>query len=214
MDKRLQLIAHLYGEEIDGLEPLDALLEDPDLHREFRLLQEARFALDHRKRARPDPGAIEAVLAAARPPNAGRPPLRLVRLRRVLVPMTAVAAVLLVFILNMPLTQRSDPAVAPAEMEEATADVASAESLLRSLPPAAPEPAPAALAEAKSEAGPAGEEASWGSGRDVRPLSRRIAMLRSAGVDAWDGDAVPLEMLPEETGNRDLLPAGARRPGN
>lgn len=213
MDKRLQLIAHLYDEEIEGLEPLETLLEDPDIRREYRLLQEARFALDHRERTRPDPRSIDAILQAARPSATDRPPLRLVRIRRVMIPVMAAAAVFLVFVLNTPLTQTSDLTMAPSEMEETLAGNTPAESLLRSLPPAAPEPASPMLAEAKSEADRSEDEATWDSGRDVRRLSRRIEALRAAGVDLWDGEAVPLEMLPDETGRSDLLPAGAR-PGN
>ena len=209
MDRRLQLIAHLYEEDIEGLEPLDRLLEDPDLKKEYALLRESRFALDHRTRARPDPASIEAIVAAARPAKADRPPLRLVRMRRVLVPAMAAAATLLFVFLKLPVDQSG--ALKDAAPQEETA---SAESLLRTLPPAAPEPAPAALAEAGMEAETVAEVPTWDSGRDLRRLSRRIAALKAAGVEDWDEEAVPLEMFPTEAGSQPLLPVGASRPGN
>ncbi len=211
MDRRLQLIAHLYEEEIEGLEPLDRLLEDPDLRQEYTLLRESRFALDHRARVRPDPASIDAIVAAARPAKADSP-LRLVRMRRVLVPAMAAAAALLFVFVRLP-ADDSDVLQNAAPREE----VASAESLLRTLPPAAPEPAPPALADvadAGLEAEAVGALPSWDSGRDLRRLSRRIATLKAAGVEDWDEEAVPLEMLPTESGDRTLVPVGANRPGN
>jgi hypothetical protein len=231
MDRKLQLIAHLYGEEVDGLEPLDELLRDPELRDEYRALRESRFALDHRAQVRPDARSIDAIMAAARAPSADRPPLRLVRIRRLMTPVMAAAAVLLVAVLTVPrmMTDASrgpqgadgqavapqvagEATVTPQAADEAKSAVSPAESLLRSLPPAVPAPATLASAEALADA--ADDLTSWDSGRDVRRLSRRIAALRAAGVDEWDGEAVPLETLPDEAGRNDLLPAGARRPGN
>jgi hypothetical protein len=233
MDRKLQLIAHLYEEKVDGLEPLDELLLDPELRDEYRALRESRFALDHRAPVRPDPRSIDAIMAAARTPSADRPPLRLVRIRRLMVPAMAAAAVLLLAVLAVPLMMTDsargpqgadDQTVAPHVAGEATgapqtageekAGISPAENLLRSLPPAAPVPAPATPASAEALADAADDLTSWDSGRDVRRLSRRIATLRAAGVDEWDGEAVPLETLPDEAGRNDLLPAGARRPGN
>jgi len=208
MDRRIQLIAHLYEEELEGLEPLDRLLEDPDLRQEYTLLRESRFALDHRTRVRPDPASIEAIVAAARPAKAN-PPLRLVRMRRVLLPAMAAAAALLFVFLRLP----ADPsgALEDAAPQEETA---SAESLLRTLPPAAPEPASPALADAGMEAEAVADVPTWDSGRDLRRLSRRIASLKAAGVEDWDEEAVPLEMFPTGNGSQALLPVGASRPGN
>lgn len=222
MDRRLQLIAHLYEEPIDGLEPLESLLQDPELREEYRVLREARFRLDHRDRARPDAATIDAIVAAAgvRPVPASRwidrAPLRLVRQKRVLAPVLAAAAVVLLAIAVRPWSLVAPtPPAEPALAEEAAAP-SPAESLLSSLPPAPPEPALAAAGrEAESEADVAtGSLPPWDSGGNVRQLSRRIAALRAAGIDEWDGEAVPLELFPADSGPRDLRPAGARPPGN
>ena len=52
MDKKLQLIQHLY-EEADGETRLNELLDDPELKQEYQALSEAKFWLDHSKREKP-----------------------------------------------------------------------------------------------------------------------------------------------------------------
>ena len=64
MDKKLQLIRHLY-EESDGDTRLNQLLEDPELKQEYQALSEAKFWLDHSKREKPSQDALQAVLALA-----------------------------------------------------------------------------------------------------------------------------------------------------
>lgn len=229
MDKRLQLIAHLYEEDLDGLEPLETLLEDPELRTEYRILRESRFALDHRRRARPDPGSIDAVLQAAGPLPAhdrrwtDRGPLRLVRSRRLMASALAVAAVLLVAIAIYPIM---GPVGVDSETQLAAKseeNLAHAERFLRSLPPApatglSAAPQPTELASADMAAEPEAEGGStsvpaWDTGRDVRQISRRIEALKAAGLDSWDSPAVPLEMLPTDPGSDMVRPADSRGPG-
>ncbi|MBX2820780.1 MAG: hypothetical protein KTR29_13895 [Rhodothermaceae bacterium] len=64
MDKKLQLIQHLY-EEADGETRLNELLEDPELKQEYQALSEAKFWLDHSKREKPSSESLQAVLALA-----------------------------------------------------------------------------------------------------------------------------------------------------
>ena len=68
MDKKLQLIQHLY-EEADGETRLNELLEDPELKQEYQALSEAKFWLDHSKREKPSSDSLQAVLALAMNPE-------------------------------------------------------------------------------------------------------------------------------------------------
>lgn len=223
MDRRLQLIAHLYDEDLEGLEPLGSLLQDPDLRREYEALGETRFRVEQgTRRRRPDPVVLDRVVERALRgiPGAAprdRPAARILPLRRAWLPAVAVAASLLLVLVVRPWRQAdsalpatetlSDAAsekVAP-ELSTSPKDVAgSSEALLMDLPPAPP--TTLASAEAEPQDGP-----EWDTGDEVRLLSRRIATLRDIPLDAWDGPAVPLEALPS---GRDALlsPAGATRP--
>jgi hypothetical protein len=64
MDKKLQLIRHLYGESDDRSE-LRHLLEEADVKEEYQALSEIKFLLDHSKRERPDPGILDQIRAVA-----------------------------------------------------------------------------------------------------------------------------------------------------
>ena len=61
MDKKLQLIRHLYGEAEDRSE-LNKLLEESDLQKEYQALSEAKFWLDHSKREKPSPDVLQHIL--------------------------------------------------------------------------------------------------------------------------------------------------------
>jgi hypothetical protein len=71
MEKKLQLLSHLYGEAEDAT-PLPELLQDSDLASEYQAMSEAKFWLDHSIPASPDPEVVSRILAAAA--GAGVPP--------------------------------------------------------------------------------------------------------------------------------------------
>lgn len=64
MDKKLQLIQHLYGEADSG-SPLRDLIADEDLNQEYQELSEAKFWLDHAGKERPDKAVMAHILEAA-----------------------------------------------------------------------------------------------------------------------------------------------------
>lgn len=84
MDKKLQLIRHLYG-ETDDREALRELLKDEDLNHEYQELSEAKFWLDHTHHERPDQAVLDNIFAAAAqkgaPPPASQPQTRLQQLQ-------------------------------------------------------------------------------------------------------------------------------------
>lgn len=207
MDKQLQLIAHLYDEANGDCEPLRELLKDPELASEYRALSEARFAVDHGPRVRPDPSVVNAIVRKASVATSGslaradRAPLRrLGRRHRLVAAGLALAAVVALTVMVRPWDMLPDTRSMPTVAENPFDFAVPAESLLRALPPSA---APTATAVRSSIP-------EWDSGDDLRRLSRRIESLQAAGVTAWDEPAVPLEMLPSGS-QSGLLPAGARR---
>ncbi|MEZ4701111.1 MAG: hypothetical protein R2834_12315 [Rhodothermales bacterium] len=64
MDKKLQLLAHLYGEAEDAA-PLQELLQDSDLKAEYQAMSEAKFWLDHSIAEKPDADVLARIMAAA-----------------------------------------------------------------------------------------------------------------------------------------------------
>lgn len=213
MDRKLQLIAHLYDEEIEGLEPLGSLLADPELRREYEALSETRFRLEGRERIHPDRQLVDRVVAtAAREVRAGaradRPPLQLVRSRRLWLPAMTLAASLLVVVLVRPWESANDPALEKSGPSEPMLAAAPAESLLGTLPP----PPPPMVVASSAEVVEPDPETEWETGEDLRLISRRIAALGEAGIDAWDGPAIPLEFMPAGSPSGVLTPAGAARP--
>ncbi len=78
MDKKLQLIRHLYG-ETDDRDSLRELLQDEDLNAEYQELSEAKFWLDHTSHERPDQAVLDTIFAAAGQPNTAATPTRQVR---------------------------------------------------------------------------------------------------------------------------------------
>lgn len=76
MEKKLQILNHLYGEASDRAE-LRELLGDEALNAEYQALSEAKFYLDHRHRARPDEGILDHLVAvAAGEVEPGKAPVR------------------------------------------------------------------------------------------------------------------------------------------
>lgn len=206
MDKELQLIEHLYDEPSAETAPLRELLEDPELAAEYQALSRAKFALDHRPRARPPVHVLNAIVreaahaSHATAPRQDRAPLRYLRThRRGVTAGFALAAVLALTVMVQPwnLLQSTTPSTPLSA--DASAPTAS-ESLFESLPPAA-----SPIAGRASDSLPG-----WDSGDDVRRLSRRIQALQAAGIDRWDEPAVPLEMLPTGSATG-VTPAGSRR---
>lgn len=64
MEKKLQLIRHLYG-EADDHSALQPLLEDEEVKAEYQAMGEAKFILDHRQRERPDQQVLDQIFAVA-----------------------------------------------------------------------------------------------------------------------------------------------------
>ena len=64
MDKKLQLILHLYKEAEDPKD-LGQLLEDPDVKAEYKALSDVKFWLDHARPERPDAAVLDAIRNAA-----------------------------------------------------------------------------------------------------------------------------------------------------
>ena len=65
MDKKLQLIRHLYGESEDRDTPLRDLLQDETLKEEYQELSESKFWLDHTMHERPEEDVLDKIFAAA-----------------------------------------------------------------------------------------------------------------------------------------------------
>ncbi len=65
MDKKLQLIRHLYGESEDRDTPLRDLLQDESLKEEHQELSESKFWLDHTMHERPEQDVLDKIFAAA-----------------------------------------------------------------------------------------------------------------------------------------------------
>ncbi|MFT5142235.1 MAG: hypothetical protein ACI80V_001450 [Rhodothermales bacterium] len=207
MEKKLQLIEHLYDEPSPDTEPLRELLGDPDLASEYQALSQARFVLDHRERVRPGPGVIDAIVRqAAAPtsrlgPGADRPPFRRISLRRRSVfAGLAMAAALALTVMVRPWALLSGTDAVPTVADNPFDFAVPAESLLRALPPAA---LPALSSQASSTP-------DWDSGDDLRSMSRRIQALQASGELAWDEPAIPLEMLPSGRSSG-FTPVGSRR---
>lgn len=173
MDKRLQILHHLYGETDAAEAPLDALLDDPAVKAEYEAHAAVKRALDQRPPARPDDAVLSRVLAAAAQPaatpvplpprqdRAARPSPRLRIFRR----MSALAAVFAVLLavgivwqqegpdpLESASTEAAAPVIADAEQSEDAAafrqDAAPEASEAEAAPPPPATPQAAPLAEA------------------------------------------------------------------
>ncbi|MEM8487705.1 MAG: hypothetical protein AAF564_19290 [Bacteroidota bacterium] len=74
MDKKLQLIRHLYGESEDRDTPLRDLLQDDALKHEYQELNESKFWLDHTMHERPEQDVLDKIFAAAQQASDAAPP--------------------------------------------------------------------------------------------------------------------------------------------
>jgi hypothetical protein len=133
MDKKLQIVNHLYGEASDRAE-LRELLGEEALNAEYQALSEAKFYLDHRHRARPDEGIVDHLVAVAAgeaepvkvpvrrlEARQDRPPARRLAIRRRSFPALLAAAVVVIAVGIGVWPSPSDPAdqAAPSVAEEA-----------------------------------------------------------------------------------------------
>lgn len=66
MDDRLQIIRHLYGEEVEDPTFTRRLSEDAALRREYEHLRTTKERLDRRPLPQPDPAVVDRVVDAAR----------------------------------------------------------------------------------------------------------------------------------------------------
>lgn len=75
MDKKLQLIRHLYGESEDRDTPLRDLIQDDALKHEYQELSESKFWLDHTMHERPEQDVLDKIFAAAQEASDAAPPV-------------------------------------------------------------------------------------------------------------------------------------------
>ena len=233
MDKKLQLIAHLYGEAEDA-STLNELLQDPELNEEYQQLSEAKFWLDHSASQKPAPEIITQVLAAAAshtPASAELPKRPLADDRpakprmRVVAPalMRIAASAVVLFGALFVLWPRDEPLI------DQMANMKMNESFSADEAPAAPnidlenreqveqglvqaDAFDAGLASATSpQAFEAFEEDSipgWDESEDMHSVRKRIeALMQQYDGQNWDNPVVPLERLP---GNATTLSGSSR----
>lgn len=213
MDERKRdILLHLYGEAPEESD-LRELLRDDELRREYQTLSEVKFRLDHRRRERPDPAVVDAVLAQVAGESSGvagrrgdRPAVpHGARIRRLLVPALSIAAaVVLAFGLGW--WARTPGATAPPPSQTFDADMpVPPESLNRFVPSSPSARGPAARAVGTASADP---RLAWDEPEALDFWYRRIESLEAASdPGGWGEPAVPLEMLPG-TGSSGLLQAG------
>lgn len=241
MDKKLQLIAHLYG-EADDASSINDLLKDPELNEEYQQLSEAKFWLDHTTSQKPAPESIAQIMAAAAsqaPPTSTTPDLPLAkdrparpRLRLVAPVLLRIAATVVIlvgalFVLwpnDEPLSQQ----IANMEAKELSADEAPAAPLLdgRINAGAASDLVQAEALDAGLAASNLLDQAStlqadsipgWDESGDMHSMRKRIeALMQQYDGQNWDNPVVPLEQLPGNaatslSGRARLQQAGAAR---
>lgn len=198
MDEKLHIVQNLYGEPVDRAALREALAESEELQAEYRALSQAKFQLDHRKRARPEQATLAAIFAAAEQASAGeaiddlrprrqdRAAVRPAARKRKLWRMVSVAVVVL-FVGSVGLWQVQQPVATEAPASVAEAEAATAD---RAAAPATAPPAGASLAASKEH-----DPLAWDEASNVYELHRRLEMLqRRSAPGEWDA-AVPLESL-------------------
>ncbi|NNF05041.1 MAG: hypothetical protein HKN17_11315 [Rhodothermales bacterium] len=222
MDNRKRdILLHLYGEAPDDSD-LRELLRDDELRREYQALSEVKFRLDHRRRERPDPAVLDAVLGTAagespvpggprgdRPAVSGR-----AHMRRLLIPALSVAAALVVAFGLGWWANAPETSIRP-EAQAFDSDMpVPPESLNRFVPPVAgsvPDNLPNTRATAATRAVGAASldpRLTWDEPEPLEFWYRRIESLEAAAdPDGWGEPAVPLEMLPG-TVSSGIVPAG------
>lgn len=224
MSKELRVIRALYDESPDRKALMESMENDEAFRDEYQALSEVKFHLDHRKRKRPEPHVIDAVVAAAAS-NVQAAPLS-TRVDRKAVPgrahrsvrfrlVTGILAALFVVSVGIwqlsPLmpdeSQVANERVIAEEMDVGSANAESARQT-RAVPESP------AMARSESEA--AGfadvlnnqDEAdqvmaalSWDPGDEVRTVYRRLEMVRArSGSLGWGEPVVPLDFtVPQET---------------
>ena len=209
MDKRLQIIAHLYAES-DDRAAFRSLLEDDEVREEYQALSEVKFQLDHHRPVRPDPVVVDRLMAALKkraelpsPPRRDRPAMRLLPRRPwQWVAAAAAIAIVGVGILQILPDQKHTPGVVAKETagQRAVApfvgdSVSEFDPNLRTVDAGAKTPA-------------------WDDAKDVRQLYRRIERLRAHNKNLlWGEPVVPLEMLPgaQPLADPAIQQAGERR---
>ncbi len=213
MDKKLDILRHLYG-EVDDRAARRALLQDEEVAREYQAMGEVKFLLDHRPRRRPDPQVLQAILAAAEtgaPPVAMRSADRAPVARRAsarwglfgMVGATAAAAVVALMIWWPPGPAGPEPMRGGAE-ERASADAAVATAPSTTPPSVAAEAEAvfdSAFTVARASAAPAQEAAvqaqdavvQWEAADELLKLHRQIETLEQYRLGlAWDEPLQPL----------------------
>ncbi len=214
MDKKLQIVLHLYG-EADDRAAFRRLLEDEEVRAEHQAMSEVKFALDHARPRRPAPAVLARIAEAAAHPERleASPPRRRdrmpVRLRRRRAWQWAGAAVVVVLAVGFGLGRfASGPDAPHVASSERPASLEQAERLRT---------APAGRAQ-RMQAKPAAVRPDaaleWDGADEVWRLHRRIERLRARNAALrWGEPAVPLEMLPSVDPGVGLRPAGSRPPG-
>ncbi len=221
MEKKLQLLSHLYGEAEDAT-PLPELLQDSDLASEYQAMSEAKFWLDHSIPASPDPDVVSRILAAAA--GAGVPP-PVAFTDRAPAPRNAAgarkktwslaaAALSLVAVASFVLVNRT-PSFNPSAFEPIAEQEAPAAFEADALSKAAPRALADDLAERREVAADSGERlgaatagaAALASAESTHPAweetealiqykSRIDHLLEQSEDLSWDEMVVPLEALP------------------
>ena len=214
MDKKLQIVLHLYG-EADDRAAFRRLLEDEEVRAEHQAMSEVKFALDHARPKRPDPAVLARIAeVAAHPERLAASPTRRrdrmpVRLRRRRMWQWAGAAAVVVLAVGLGLGRLASGPDAPRiASDERPASFEQAERL-RTAPPGR-----AQRMQAKPAAVHPDAALGWDGGDEVWRIHRRIERLRARNAALrWGEPAVPLETLPASDPGVGLRPAGSRPPG-
>ncbi len=214
MDKKLQIVRHLYG-EVDDRAAFRRLLEDEEVRAEYQAMSEVKFRLDHAPRSRPDPAVFGRIVeAAGRPerleasPSRRRDRLPVRAGRRRMWPWVGATAVV-VLAVGLGLGRLASGPDAPRLASDERPAFFEQDEGLRAMR------APAAQRRQTHTAAAGPEDAlDWDGADEVWRLHRRIEQLRARNAALrWGEPAVPLERLPSFVPGVRLSPAGSRPPG-
>lgn len=208
IDKK-NILLHLYGEAPEGSK-LQTLLKDDELRGEYRVLSEAKFRMDHKKRERPDREVIDRVLAAAATgepfaaktlrPDRGAI-FRNTRLRKLLIPAMTIAAVVVLGIGIGWFGDSSDQVVPATARTFVDDSLVPPESLFRYVP---------SRQGLVTQVGVVDPRLAWDDGLAMPDLYRRMEMLRPISDLDWGESSIPLEMLPASS-QKGLMTTSANR---